>query len=126
MDPSLLSKSSPHLRTVISLEFFEANTNLEAIVNQTDPSNSAISVMTDTTNAGTGGGYFSQETASTEAEVLAKQVVVPKDKRGIPGSREHGIHYLLVTGALEQTFGRTRNFVPIILERETENYYNIQ
>ena len=57
--------------------------------------------MTNTTNAGTGGGYFSKETASTEAEVLAKQVVMPKDKLGIPGSRECSIHYLAATGALE-------------------------
>ena len=79
----------------------EANSNLEVIINETDPSNSAISVMTDITNAGTGGGYFSRDTARTEAEVLAKQVVVPNDKRGIPGSRERGIHYSTATGALK-------------------------
>ena len=90
----------------------EANTSLEAIIDQTDPSNSDISVMMDTTNAGTGGGYFSQETARTEAEVLAKQVFVPKDKRVILGSMERGIHYLAATGALKQTFGLARHFFP--------------
>ena len=54
-------------------------------MNQTDPSNSAISVMTSTTNMGTGGGYFSRETARTETEVLNKQMIMPKDKRNIPG-----------------------------------------
>ena len=81
--------------------------------------------MTDTTNAGTGGGYCSQETARTEAEVLAKHVVVPKDKRGILGSREPGIHYLAATGALEQMFGSDRHFVPTIQEGETETYHKI-
>ena len=111
---------------VISLEFSEANTNLKAIINQTDPSNSSISVMTDTTNAGTVGGYFSRETATTEAEVLARQVVVPKYKRGIPGSRECVIHYLEATGALEQTFSAARNFVPTSWEGEPNNHHNIQ
>ena len=97
---------------VISLEFSEADTNLKAIINETDPSNSAISVITDTTNIVTRGGYFSRETTRTEAEVLAKHVVVPKDKCGIPGSRERGINYLAATGALDQTFGADRNFCP--------------
>ena len=64
-DPSLSTQSSPHLRTVISLEFSEAHSNLEAI-NRTDPSNSTISVMMDKINAGTGGGYFGRGTVRTE------------------------------------------------------------
>ena len=82
--------------------------------------------MTDTTNAGTGGGYFSQETATTEAEVFAKQVVVPKYKRGIPGSRECVIYYLEATGAFEQTFGAARHFVTTSWEGEPDNHHNIQ
>ena len=82
--------------------------------------------MTDTTNAGTGGGYFSQEAARTEAKVLAKQVIVPKDKRIIPGSRERGIYYLAATGALEQTFIAARHFVTKIWEGETDTYHNTQ
>ena len=95
-------------------------------MNQTDPSNSAISVMTSTTNMGTGGGYFSRETARTEAEVLSKHVVVSKDKRGILGYREHGIHYLATTGALDQTFSAARHFFPTSQEGEPENYHNIK
>ena len=82
--------------------------------------------MTNTTNVGTVGGYFSQETARTEAEVLAKQVVVPKDNRGILGSRERGIHYLAATGALEQTSGAARHFFPKSREGEPDTYHNIQ
>ena len=70
---------------MISLELSEDNTKTEAIINQTDPSNYAIFVMTNTRNSGTGGGYFSRETARTEAEVLNKQMIMPKYKRNIPG-----------------------------------------
>ena len=76
-----------------------------------------------------GGDCFSQDTARTEAEVLAKQVVMPNDKRGIPGSRERGIHYSTVIGALKQTFGAARHFVPTSQEGEPDtnsNYHNIQ
>lgn len=111
---------------MISLELSEDNTKTEVIINQTDPSNYAIFVMTNTRNSGTGGGYFSRETARAEDEVLAKQVVMPKDKRGIPGSREHRIHYLAATGALEQTFSTARYFVPTSREEEPDNYNKIQ
>ena len=57
---------------------------------------------------------------------MAKQVVVPKDKRSIPGSRERGIHYLAATGTLEKTFGAARHFVPTSREGEHDNYHNIQ
>ena len=63
-------------------------------------------------NNGTGGGYFVRNKARTESEVLAKHVVVPKDKRGIPGSRERGIHYSVATGALNTTFGAARFLYP--------------
>ena len=76
-------------------------------------------------NAETGGGYVSRETARTEAEVLAKQVVVPKDKRGIQVSRDFGIHYSAATGALKQTFGAARHSVPTSREGEPDNYHNI-
>ena len=82
--------------------------------------------MTNTSNAGTGGGYFSQETARTEAKVLAKQVVLLKDKRGILGSRERGIFYLAATGALKQTFGAANHFVPTSWEGEPDNYHKVQ
>ena len=49
-DPSMLTQSSPYLRTVISLELSEANSNLEAITNKTDTSNYDISFMRDTTS----------------------------------------------------------------------------
>ena len=39
-NPSLSTQSIRHSRTVISLEFSEADTNLEAIINKTNPSNS--------------------------------------------------------------------------------------
>ena len=58
---------------------------------------------------------------------MAKQVVVLKGNRGIPGSREFGIHYLKAIGALEKVFGVARNFVPTSQERETDQpYHNIQ
>ena len=71
-----------------------------------------------------GRGYFVRNTTRTESEVLSKQVVVPKDKRSIPGSRERGIHYLEATGALDPTFGAARNFVPTSWEGESDNQYN--
>ena len=49
-----------------------------------------------------------------------------KDKRGILGSRERGIHYLAAIGALNQTFSAARHFLPTIWEGETDNYHNIQ
>ena len=71
--------------------------------------------------------YFTRNDAITESEVLAKKVVVPKDKRGITSSREFGIHYSKATGALNQVFGAARNFVPTIWEGETDQpYHNIQ
>ena len=58
---------------------------------------------------------------------MAKQVVALKNKRGIPGSREFGIHYSKATGATEQVFGAARNFVPKIREGETDQpHQNIQ
>ena len=80
-------------------------------------------------SGGYGGAYFSRTTARTEAEVLAKQVVVPKDKRGKPGSRESRIHYSAATGALPLKFGAARHFVPTSREGEPDtnsNYHNIQ
>ena len=75
---------------------------------------SSISTPTTMSDQGSVGGttsYFTRNVARTESEVLAKQVVVPKYKRGISGSREFGIHYLKATVALEQVFGVARNFV---------------
>ena len=51
---------------------------------------------------------------------MAKQVVVPKDKHGILGYRESGIHYSEATGALEKKFGAARNFAPTSQEGEPE------
>ena len=56
-------------------------------------------------------------------------MVVLKDKRGKPGSRERGIHYSAATGALALKFGAARHFVPTSQEGETytnSNYHNIQ
>ena len=68
--------------------------------------------MSGTMNTVTGGGYFDRNTVRAESEVLAKQVVVPKYKRGISGSRERGIHYFSATCALNPTFGAASYFVP--------------
>ena len=57
---------------------------------------------------------------------MAKHVVVPKDKRSIPGSRERGVHYSTATGALKKTFGAASNFGPTSREGEPDNYHNIQ
>ena len=79
----------------------------------------SISTPTTMSDQGSLGGttsYFTRNVARTESEVLEKQVVIPKDKRGIPGSREFGIHYLKATGVLEQVFGADQNFVPTIQE----------
>ena len=80
-------------------------------------------------SGGYGGAYFSRTTARTEAEVFSKQVVVPKNKRGKPGSRERGIHYSAATGTLALKFGAARHFVPTSQEGEPDtniNYHNIQ
>ena len=62
-----------------------------------------------------------------ESEVLAKQVIVPKDKHIIPGSREFAIHYSKATGALNQVFGAARNFLSTSQEGETDQpYHKIQ
>ena len=54
-------------------------------------------------------------------------MVGPKDKRGIPGSRERGIHYLAATGALDPIFGAARHFVPTNREEEPgKQYHNIE
>ena len=71
--------------------------------------------------------YFTRNVARTESEVLAKKVVVPKNKRGITSSREFGIHYSKATGALEQVFGAARHFVPTSPDGDTNQpYHNIQ
>ena len=51
-------------------------------------------------------------------------MVGPKDKRGIPGSRENVMHYSEVTGALNPTFGAARYFLPTSWEGELDNQYN--
>ena len=51
-------------------------------------------------------------------------MVVPKDKRGIPVSRERGIHYSAATGALDLTLGAARHFLPKIREGEPGNQYH--
>ena len=56
----------------------------------------SISTPTTISDQGSMGGaaaYFTSKVARTESEVLAKQVVVQKDKRKIFGSREFSIHY---------------------------------
>ena len=57
---------------------------------------------------------------------MAKQLVVPKDKRGIPGSRERSIYYSVATVALKQRFGAARHFVPTSWEGKPDTYHNIQ
>ena len=96
-----------------------------AIRNQPQSSVSSISIiMYGTANTGTGRGYFARNTARMESEVLAKQVVAPKEKRGIPGSRESGVHYLAATGAFDPTLGTARFFLPTSREGEPDNQYN--
>ena len=113
-----LSKISQQSRTIISPDL-SAAPQLSV--------SSISSIMSGTTNTGTGGGHFVRNTARTESEVLAKKVVVPKNKRGIPGSRERGIYYSEARGALDSAFGAARNFVPTSREGETDNqYHNIQ
>ena len=71
--------------------------------------------------------YFTRTNARIESKVLAKKVVVPKDKRGPPGSREFGAHYSAATKALDHMFGAAKHFVPTSREGETNNpYHNIQ
>ena len=54
--------------------------------------------------------YFTSNVARAESEVLVEQVVVPKDKHGIPGSREFGIHYSKVMVTLKHVFEAARQF----------------
>ena len=71
--------------------------------------------------------YFTRTNARIESEVLAKNVVVPKDKRGPPGSREFGAHYSAATKSLAHMFGAAKNFMQTSREGETDNpYHNIQ
>ena len=71
--------------------------------------------------------YITRTNARTESKVLAKQGVVPKYKRGPPGSRDFGAHYLAATNALDHMFGAAKHFVPTSQEGETDNpYHNIQ
>ena len=103
---------------------------VSAFQDQTSQGSSVSTQATMTSVQGSVGGtgtYFTRNTARTETEVLAKQVVVPKDKRGTPGSREFGIHYTKATGALDQVFGAARHFVPTSRGGETDTkYQNIQ
>ena len=68
--------------------------------------------MSDQGSVGVTTSYFTRNVARTESEFLEKQVVVPNNKHGIPGSKEFGIHYSKATGALEQVFGAAWRFVP--------------
>ena len=87
---------------------------MEAFIHQDNSSTSSISnlFVNSGESGGFGGAYFSRTTARTEAEVLAKQVVMLKYKRGKPGSRERGIHYSAATGAITLKFSAARHFVP--------------
>ena len=70
---------------------------------------------------------FTRTNARTESKVLAKQVVVPKDKRGPTRSREFGAHYSAATKALYHMFGAAKHFVPTSREGENDNpYHNTQ
>ena len=83
--------------------------------------------MSDQGSVGGVASYFTRKFEITESEVLAKQVVVPKDKRRIPGSREFGIHYSKATSGLDQVFGTARNFLTTSQEVETDQpCHNIQ
>ena len=53
--------------------------------------------------------YFTSNVARAESEVLVKQVVVLKDKRGIPGSRDFSIQYSKVMVVLKHVFGAARH-----------------
>ena len=64
---------------------------------------------------------FARSMARTETEVLALQVVVPKDKRGDPGSKQQVIHYSGATSALESKFGAAQHFVPTSWEGECDS-----
>ena len=117
--------SSPSIEDRPSIEI------TEVFIHQDKSSTSSISKISVNSGAsgGSGGAYFSRTTARTEAEVLAKQVVVPKDKRGKPGSKERGIYYSAATDALTLEFGAARHFVPKSWEGEpntNSNYHNIQ
>ena len=106
--------SYPSLSTTPQQSKTSLFTNLSAATkNQPQLSVSSISsIMSGTKNTGIGGGYFFRNTARMESEVLPKQVVAPKEKRGIPGSRDLGIRYLTATGAIDPTFNADRNFLP--------------
>ena len=78
--------------------------------------------MSDQVSVGTTTSYFTRKVARKESEVLAKQVVVPKDKRGTHGSREFGIHYLKATGALDQVFGAAVIFCQQVRKEKPTNH----
>ena len=83
--------------------------------------------MSDQVSVGWAASYFTSNVTRKESEVLEKQVVVPKDKRGIPGSREFGIHYLKAMGTLDQVFGAAQNFIPKSQQGGTNQpYHKIQ
>ena len=97
--------------------------------NQTSNGNS-ISYPTAMSDQGLVGGtmsYFTSNVARAESEVLVKQVVVPKDKRRIPSSREFGIQYSKVMVALNMYSRQPGNFLPTSWEGETDQPdHNIQ
>ena len=66
--------------------------------------------------------YFKRNVARTESEVLAKQVVVLKNKHGITGSREFGIHYSKATYNLKQVFGTARNLFQQFRKEKPTNH----
>ena len=103
--------------------------NLASASDQTSNGNSISTptTMSDQRSVKGTKSYFTRNVTRTESEVLAKQVVVLKDNRGIPGSREFIIHYSKETISLEQVFWAAQYYVPTRQEGETDQpYHNIQ
>jgi hypothetical protein len=66
-------------------------------------------------------GYFIDTTAVAEEVFLQNQVVIRKDKRGAPGSKEFNKAYQLITEPLEHKFGAAKHFVVSSSEGEVDN-----
>ena len=94
-----------------------------ALASEQTSDGTSIYTPTTMSDKGSVGGttfYFTRNASRIESKVLAKQVVVTKNKRGITSSREFGIHYSKATVALKQVFGAARHFVPTSWEVETD------
>ena len=84
-------------------------------VNADDADDDDNSVVSSTSSS-----YWGRTTKRMKEEILQRNLMCVKNKRGPEGLRERGIHHANETKAQSHTFGAAKHFVPKNLEGDSE------